>query len=368
MYESLFDKLRHGPLKVSIIGSGNWASAISKVVGTNAKKNFLFETEVKMWVRDKTKDGQSLSKIINQTHENVQYLKGVRLPENIVAYPDIKDVVNGADLLIFIVPCQFLENVVTTIRDDKQIVIGKHVRAISLTKGFIVKGTQAYVCSQIISDIIKINCCALSGANIARNIADEEFSEATIGGEDKEALMIWQRVFDLPYFKINCIKDVIGIEICGALKNIIAVASGFCDGLNVSCNTKSAIIRIGINELKLFAKLFFNNMNEKVFYESCGFADIITSCLGGRNARCSTEFIKNRQNTTWEQIEQEMLDGQKLQGTVTLKCVYELIEAKGYANQFPLFSVLYRISFKNEDPHNLINSFKTDKVSPILFE
>ncbi|CRG97731.1 glycerol-3-phosphate dehydrogenase, putative [Plasmodium gallinaceum] len=365
MYKNLFDKLKDGPLKISILGSGNWASAISKVVGTNAQNNYLFENEVKIWVRDEVFDGEKMEDIINQKHENLKYLKGVALPHNIVAYSDIAEVVNHADLLIFIIPCQYLENVLLMIHQNKSIKIAKHVKAISLTKGFIIKDNKINLCSKVISNFLNIPCCALSGANIAKDVGMEEFSEATIGGDDRDVLLIWQRVFDLPYFKINCVNETVGVEICGALKNIITLAAGFCDGLNASPNSKSAIIRIGINETKLFAKIFFNNFNESIFFESCGFADIITSFLGGRNAKCSAEFIKCKQKRSWEELENEILKGQKLQGTLTLKYIYQMIREKDLTKDFPLFTILHKISFEKEEPLNLLKTFMDNRMAPL---
>ncbi|CAG9472232.1 glycerol-3-phosphate dehydrogenase, putative [Plasmodium vivax] len=365
MYRNLFDKLREGPLKISILGSGNWASAISKIVGTNAKNNYLFENEVKMWIRDELVNGENMVDIINKKHENVKYLKGVALPHNIVAYSDLSRVINSADLLIFIIPSQYLESVLTLIKENQSIKIEKHAKAISLTKGFIVKNNQMNLCSKYISNFLDIPCCALSGANIAMDVAMEEFSEATIGGNDKDTLLIWQRVFDLPYFKINCVNETVGVEIFGALKNIITLAAGFCDGLEASPNSKSAIIRIGVKESFHFGKTFFNYTDVSIFFESCGLADIITSFLGGRNAKCSAEFVKCQPRKTWEQLENEILKGQKLQGTVTLKYVYQMIQKNNLTHEFPLFTVLHKISFENEDPRALLNIFMNYTVSPI---
>ncbi|CAA9990954.1 glycerol-3-phosphate dehydrogenase, putative [Plasmodium knowlesi strain H] len=365
MYKSLFDKLKEGPLKISILGSGNWASAISKVVGTNAKNNYLFENEVKMWVRDERVNGESIVDIINKKHENVKYLKGVSLPHNIVAYSDLSKVINSADLLIFIIPSQYLENALKLIKENQSINIGKHTRAISLTKGFIIKNNEMYLCSKYISNLLGIPCSALSGANIAMDVAMEEFSEATIGGNENETLLIWQRVFDLPYFKINCVNETVGVEIFGALKNIITLAAGFCDGLNASTNSKSAIIRIGVKESFLFGKTFFNYSDVSIFFESCGLADIITSFLSGRNAKCSAEFVKCKPKKTWEQLESEILKGQKLQGIVTLKYVYQMIKKNDLTHEFPLFTILHKISFENGDPRELLNIFMNNTVSGI---
>ncbi|VWU51158.1 glycerol-3-phosphate dehydrogenase, putative [Hepatocystis sp. ex Piliocolobus tephrosceles] len=367
MLKNLFDKLKECPLKIGILGSGNWATTISKVVGTNAQNNEIFENEVKMWVRDEPFENAKLSDIINTKHENMKYLKGVKLPTNVVAYSNVSEVVNNSDLLIFVIPSQYLENILQIIKQNESVKIKKDAKAISLIKGFIVKDDTISICSKYITDILDIPCCALSGANIASEIAHEKFAEATIGGNNKEELIIWQRAFDLPYFKINCVNDSAGAEICGALKNIITLAVGFCNGLNVSTNSKSAIIRNGIKEMILFAKIFFNYDNINILLESCGFADIITSFLSGRNTKCAVEFVKPSSNKSWQQIEDEILNGQKIQGIVTLKYVYKMISEKNLTHKFPLFTVINKISWENENPEALLKTFMIDDIIPIDF-
>ncbi|CXJ19980.1 glycerol-3-phosphate dehydrogenase, putative [Plasmodium berghei] len=367
MHRSIFDKLKEGPLKVSIIGCGNWASAICKIVGTNAKNNYILDNEVKMWCRDEKINNESIVNIMNKTHENIKYLKGISLPHNVVANSDLSYVINNSDLLIFTTPSQYLEGLLSLIKENKSIKIAKHVKAISLTKGFIFKNDKIILCSNLISNALDIPCCALSGANIAMDIALERFSEATIGGKDKEGLLIWQRVFDIPYFKINCVNESVEVELFGAIKNVIVMAVGFCDGLEICTNSKSAIIRIGINETILFGKTFFEKFNENIIFESCGFADIITSFLAGRNARCAAEFVKSNPKKSWEQLEVELLNGQKLQGIITLKYAYAMIKKKELTEKFPLITILYQISFENKEPSELIKAFMTSTISPINY-
>ncbi|VEV59096.1 glycerol-3-phosphate dehydrogenase, putative [Plasmodium vinckei vinckei] len=367
MRRSIFDKLKEGPLKISILGCGNWASAICKIVGANAKNNYILDNEVKMWCRDEKINNESLVEIINKTHENIKYLKGIPLPHNVVANSDLTYVINNSDLLIFTIPSQYLEGLLNSIKENKSIKIGKHVKAISLTKGFIFKDNKISLCSNLISKALDIPCCALSGANIAMDIALERFSEATIGGKDKDGLLIWQRVFDIPYFKINCVDGSVEVELFGAIKNVVVMAAGFCDGLETCTNSKAAIIRIGINETILFGKTFFENFNENVIFESCGFADIITSFLAGRNARCAAEFVKSHPKKSWEQLEIELLNGQKLQGIVTLKYAYDMIQKNELTDKFPLLTILYQISFENKDPSELIKAFMTPTISLINY-
>ena len=101
----------------------------------------------------------------------------------------------------------------------------------------------------------------------------EDYSESTIGYTTHENAIIWKDLFQTPYFRINCVKDVAGVQVCGAVKNVIAIASGLVEGLKLGSNTKAAIMRIGIAEMRQFALLFFKGVKDETFFESCGVAD-----------------------------------------------------------------------------------------------
>ncbi|KAG8235818.1 hypothetical protein J437_LFUL016131, partial [Ladona fulva] len=95
--------------KICIVGSGNWGSAIAKIVGYNVQRHEHFEKTVTMYVYEELIDGKKLTEIINTTHENVKYLPGHKLPENVVAVPDVVEAAKDADILIFVVPHQFVK-------------------------------------------------------------------------------------------------------------------------------------------------------------------------------------------------------------------------------------------------------------------
>ncbi|KAJ2686817.1 glycerol-3-phosphate dehydrogenase, partial [Coemansia spiralis] len=159
------------------------------------------------------------------------------------------------------------------------------------------------------------------GANIADEIAEEKYCETTIGCTDPADAAVWQSLFNTPYFQVNCVSDVIGVEFCGALKNVVAVGAGFIDGLGLGNNTKAAIIRIGFLEMRRLAlHISAAQIQDATFMESCGMADVITTCYGGRNRRLAEEFVKTGKRMS--QLEQEMLNGQKLQGYLTAGEVY----------------------------------------------
>lgn len=125
---------------------------------------------------------------------------------------------------------------------------------------------------------------------------------------------------------VSCVKDTVGVEICGALKNVVALAAGFCDGLGYGTNTKAAIIRLGMMEMKRFAHTFFHDIKDETFWDSAGMADLITTCFGGRNRKCAEAFVKT--GKPFAKLEEEMLNGQKLQGTLTARDVFEFLKAR----------------------------------------
>ncbi|OAY78121.1 Glycerol-3-phosphate dehydrogenase (NAD(+)) [Ananas comosus] len=311
--------------RVAVIGSGNWGSKLLD--------------EVRMWVYEETlPNGEKLSHTINQTNENCKYLPGIKLGVNVIADPDLENAVKEANMLVFVTPHQFVEGICKRL-------VGKirpGAEAISLIKGMEVKMEGPCMISKLISDMLGINCCVLMGANIANEARiDRIFSFAFImkkrrennkrrylsadccrevqrsDSRDKEVAQRWARLFGTPYFLVSVVQDVEGVELCGTLKNVVAIAAGLVDGLDMGNNTKAAIMRIGLREMRAFSKLLFSSVRDSTFFESCGVADLITTC--------------------------QLLQGQKLQGVSTAKEVYEVLSNRGWQGLFPLFTTVHEI-------------------------
>ncbi|RHN50508.1 putative glycerol-3-phosphate dehydrogenase (NAD(+)) [Medicago truncatula] len=328
--------------KVTVIGSGNWGSVASKLIASNTIRMNNFHDEVRMWVYEETlPSGEKLTDVINQTNENVKYLPGIKLGKNVVADPDLENAVRDANMLVFVTPHQFMEGICKRIAGK----IRADAEAISLVKGMEVKMEGPCMISTLISEELGINCSVLMGANIANEIAVEKFSEATVGyRQNREAAERWVHLFYTPYFIVTAVQDVEGVELCGTLKNVVAIAAGFVDGLEMGNNTKAAIMRLGLREMKAFSKLLFPSVKDSTFFESCGVADLITTCLGGRNRKVAEAYAKNGGKRSFDELEAEMLQGQKLQGVSTAREVYEVLSHRGWLELFPLFSTVHEIS------------------------
>jgi len=342
--------------RVAIIGSGNWGSAIARIVGENARRWPCFEPEVKMWVFEEMIDGKKLTEIINTQHENVKYLPGKKLPENVVAVPNVLEAAQDADLLVFVIPHKFVPGTCAPLKGK----IKPNAVGLSLIKGFGETSPGSIVLiSQLIKDILGIECAALMGANLANEVAEEKFCETTIGCGDPAAGQLFKSLFDTDNFRVTVVPDKNTVEICGALKNIVACAAGFADGLGYGDNTKSAVIRIGLKEMVRFCKTFYGDeMQLTTFFESCGVADLITTCYGGRNRRVSEAFVKTGKPI--EELEKEMLNGQKLQGFQTAEEVYHFLKANNQLERFPLFEAVHRICAQEIPPQQLIPELRRE--------
>ncbi|KAH7401934.1 NAD-dependent glycerol-3-phosphate dehydrogenase N-terminus-domain-containing protein [Phaeosphaeria sp. MPI-PUGE-AT-0046c] len=393
--------------KVTVVGSGNWGTTMAKLVAENVKTHSsLFDETVRMWVYEEdvtiAKDSrhykgsdkpEKLSEIINSAHENVKYLPNITIPSNVVAVTDIVEACKDATFLIFVLPHQFIA------RTCKQLE-GKtlpYARAICCTKGVDVSEKGIRLMSETIGMTLNIYCGALSGANIASEIAQEKYSETTVaydpppmdsrnptpsGSPNASQVDLInpskttpgprsarltplpneypalshenvRKLFHRPYFHVRIVNDVAGVSLGGALKNIIALAAGFVDGLGWGDNAKAAVMRVGILEMVKFGKAFFGESSRTSTFteESCGVADVVTSCMGGRNFRCAKMAIQRGQ--TIYEIEQSELNGQKLQGTSTAYEVNEFLKSQGMEADFPLFTAVYNILEGNAKPEDI---------------
>lgn len=336
--------------KVAIIGSGNWGSAIARIVGENVKIfKDEFDQTVKMYVYEELVDGKKLTEIINTEHENVKYLKGYKLPENVVAVPDVVEVGSNADILIFVIPHKFVPGVCKPLQGK----LKPGAFGISLIKGFGEgpDGKFILISSQI-QDLLGIECSVLMGANLAIEVAQNRFCETTIGCKNNESGKVLRDLFQNPNFRVRVVPDRTTVEICGSLKNIVACAAGFADGLKWGDNTKSAIIRIGLMEIMRFCRLYFEGSQVTTFFESCGVADLITTCFGGRNRRVSEQFVL-QPDKSLQELEAELLQGQKLQGPQTAQEVYDLLKSKEDEGKFPLFVATHKILQREIKPEEL---------------
>eukprot|EP00080_Pristionchus_pacificus_P005901 PDM65921.1 gpdh-2 protein [Pristionchus pacificus] len=165
-----------------------------------------------------------------------------------------------------------------------------------------------------------------------------------------------KQLFQTPNFRITVVEDAHTVELCGALKNIVACAAGFTDGLGYGDNTKAAVIRLGLMETTKFVEHYYPGSNLQTFFESCGVADLITTCYGGRNRKVCEAFVKQKKSLA--EIEKELLNGQSAQGPLTAEEVYLMMEKTGLHEKFPLFTAVHKICKGDMKPESLIDCLR----------
>lgn len=369
----------------------------------------LFQAEVQMWVYEEeviiAKDSkhydpskgdtpQKLTDVINTCHENVKYLPDITLPSNIVANPSVVDAARDSSILVFNLPHQFIGRITKQLEGN----ILPFARGISCIKGVNVTSSEISLFSEWIGEGLGIYCGALSGANIANEIAREKWCETTIAYDPppvdsrvttptgpspsssslnltitpadephKDALgrvskiklkalpteyppldhALLRSLFYRPYFHVRMVSDVAGVSLGGALKNIVALAAGFVEGRGWGDNAKAAVMRVGLLEMVKFGKEFFGQTVHAGTFteESCGVADLITSCSGGRNFRCAKMAVEK--GVSVDEVEKSELNGQKLQGTSTAKEVNSFLKSQGREDEYPLFKAVLGMPFSS---------------------
>ncbi len=314
---------------IAVIGAGSFGTCLAFLLGENG-------FQVNLWARR-----EELSRKINNKRENEQYLPGITLPDGVIAYNSLKNVLNGSELIVMAIPSDFLMEVTSQIKHhySGQIIV-------STTKGLSYDESNQ-TCkrmSQLIQDILgKVRIVTLSGPNHSKELSRKMPTAGIVASMDKKSREKVASYFSTDYFKLYPLNDVIGVEICGALKNISAIASGVCDGLGIGNNSKGAILTLGLTEMNNFGKHF--GAKRGTVYGLAGVGDLIATCISenSRNRLFGEYLAKGR---TIQEIKRSM-HGMMAEGIPTTKAVYEYSSKHNIA--MPLTQQAYNVLFENKD-------------------
>jgi glycerol-3-phosphate dehydrogenase (NAD(P)+) len=320
-------------MKIGVIGAGSWGTTLANLL---ASKGF----EVSLWAYEKEVVNE-----VNSKRTNSQYLSGVNLSENITATDNLEEAVREKDIIVTAIPSQFLRRMGEEIKKY----IGKETIIVSVTKGL--EDVSFKRMSQVLEEETGARVIALSGPNHAEEVARKIPTATVIAGESKEVLRKVKDVFQTSYFKVYPHDDRAGIEICGAIKNITAIAVGVCDGLNLGDNAKSSIITLGLTEMSKVGRVL--GAKRATFYGLAGVGDLVATCTS-KHSRNRFVGEKLAQGKSFEEIQKEM-HGMIAEGIRTTKSVYDLALQKNI--RLPLTTQVYKVFYEKKELKEAVRDF-----------
>ena len=318
--------------KISVIGAGTWGTALAVLLG---EKDF----DVKLWARRR-----ELSNEIESKRENIQYLPGIKIPNNVIAHHSLKNVLESSELIIVAVPSEFFRNTIKKTQPyfRNQIIL-------SATKGMEYRTCKRM--SQVIEEELgkKTKIAVLSGPNHAEEVSIKMPTASVVASKDKKTSKIIAECLATPYFKPYQLNDIVGVELCGALKNISAIAVGVCDGIGFGDNAKASIITLGLMEMNNFGRHF--GAKRGTVYGLAGVGDLIATCISrhSRNRFVGEQLARGK---TRGEIKKEM-HGMIAEGISTTKAVYE--HSKKHNIDMPLTNQVHRVLFEGKNIKDAIN-------------
>lgn len=335
-------------INATVIGAGSWGTALSLVL-SDGKNNVV------LWGRE-----QEVQDIYKNQRENKAYLPGIRIPDSINITSDIQEALDKAELIVLSVPSQVLREVCSYI---KPFIKGNPI-IVNTAKGLEIKTLSRL--SQVIKEELpqhSKSIAVLSGPSHAEEVGRKIPTTIVSASEERKVAEYVQDAFMTPNFRVYTTPDVVGVEIAGALKNVIAVATGVSDGLGFGDNTKAAIITRGLAEISRLGTKMGGEL--LTFSGLCGVGDLVVTCtsMHSRNRRAG---IQIGQGKPLEEVLRDM--GMVVEGVKTTKAAYEI--AINNQVEMPITIELYNILFNGLDPKqgvaNLMARDKTYDVEDIV--
>ena len=299
------------PVQVAVLGGGSWGTTVASVASANAGTT--------LWVRD-----PQTAEDINERHQNSRYLEGLTVHKNLRATTSLEEAVSTADVLVVGVPSHAVRSTLVSASPF----LRHWVPIVSLTKG-LEQGTRLRMTEVIEQELPGHPAGVLAGPNLAREIVQGYAAAAVIAMPDAHVAMSLQRVFTSSRFRVYTNPDVLGCELGGALKNVIAIAFGMGEGLGVGDNTKAMVLTRGLAELTRLGVAMGGD--SRTFPGLTGLGDLMATCSSPLS-RNRTVGVQLAQGKTVEEITASMR--MVAEGIKTSRVVVEL--AREYDVEMPI--------------------------------
>ncbi|WP_353686708.1 NAD(P)H-dependent glycerol-3-phosphate dehydrogenase [Thermodesulfovibrio sp. 3462-1] len=310
---------------IAVIGAGSWGTTLASLL---SKKGF----DVIVWARKK-----EIADAINFKKENPLYLPNIKLPDNLIATDDIFEAIKKARFIINVVPTQHIRSVFISLRgklNDENIIV-------SVSKG--IEKETLETPSMILEEILNKKAYVLSGPSFAIEVAQEKPTAVTISGAEKTQRLLLQEIFNTPYFRVYEHDDPLGAEIGGAVKNVIAIAAGICDALELGNNAKAALITRGLHEIIRLGKKM--GAKEITFSGLSGLGDLFLTCTSKLSRNFTVGYRLGR-GESLEEISKSMRG--VAEGVETSFSLMQL--SKKLDVEMPITSEVYQVIYEGKSP------------------
>ncbi|EDL62823.1 NAD(P)H-dependent glycerol-3-phosphate dehydrogenase [Bacillus sp. SG-1] len=323
------------PLKtITVLGAGSWGTALAMVLADNGHT-------VNLWGHNAVQMEE-----INSKHTNEKYLKNIQLPKGIKGFTDLETALESVETVILAVPTKAVREVLQKVKNT----VSRALTIVHVSKG-IEPDTLLRISEMIEEEMDETtlkDVVVLSGPSHAEEVSLRHPTTVTVSSKNMEAAELVQDLFMNQSFRVYTNPDVVGVEIGGALKNIIALAAGITDGLGYGDNAKAALITRGLAEIaRLGSKM---GANPLTFSGLTGIGDLIVTCTSvhSRNWRAGNQLGKGMK---LQNVLDEM--GMVVEGVRTTKAAHQLAEK--YNVQMPITQALYDVLFNDVPPKQAVD-------------
>ncbi|HDL86476.1 MAG TPA: NAD(P)-dependent glycerol-3-phosphate dehydrogenase [Candidatus Acetothermia bacterium] len=322
-------------MSISVIGAGGWGTAFSRLQARSGR-------DVTLWARQ-----PRVAEAIDKKRENVDYLPGIKLPHKHLRVTSSLSEAIAAETIVLAVPSFAMRGMmeqIAALGSEKKVYV-------NLAKGLDRDSHQTM--SEIITEAVDARgVFTLSGPSHAEEVGRDIPTAVVLAGRDQSLGRELQTAFSTPRFRVYSSGDIHGVELCAAVKNIIAIATGMSDGLGFGDNTRAALITRGLAEMVRFGRAYATS--ERTFFGLAGLGDLVATCTSKHSRN---RFVGSRIGKG-ESISQIMADMKMVaEGVYATEIVYLLAQEKKI--EMPITEAVYRILYRGADPREMVDEMMT---------
>lgn len=335
-------------MNIGVVGSGSWGTALAVML---AKKGY--HVNLWSWLEEE-------SRRIAEARENIEFLPGISIPENVSYTWDLEKCVQDVEVIVTAVP----SHAVRATAQKLSPFVKENQILVNVSKG-LEEGSLLRLSQVIEQEISNIDIAVMSGPSHAEEVARDIPTTNVVASSKRKIAQYIQDIFMNPKFRVYTNPDVVGVELGGALKNVIALAAGICDGLSFGDNTKAALMTRGIAEISRLGTAM--GARPETFSGLSGIGDLIVTCtsMHSRNRRAGILIGKGK---TLEQALKEV--HMVVEGVNTTRAAYQL--AQRYEVEMPIVNQAYQVLFEHKEPQeavvDLMMRSKTHEMEEVVIE